>query len=107
MKKIICSVWILFIVTWFVCGVNIWLIGAGVSTALFTGRMINYIVSLKTICAIEIIAVLVTVPIQLLFHSWGIVTFSMTVLLRIIFLAIVYYDSVAYQYIVREQRREE
>lgn len=97
---------ILLITTWFVQGLNFATIMAIVSTTMFCCRKFGYFCKPNSLVVMESVSLFITVVMQLLFKRFNILTFIIIVIMRALFLWIVYYDTEAFVYVSKEVRRE-
>ena len=106
MNTLIIGCVILWILAAISQGLSIETLGALISTSLFCSRKIGHFCKLNTLVAIECISMFLTIAWGMLFKSiqWSRILFC--IVIRLIFLAVCYYDTKEWVYVKEVHRKE-
>ncbi len=94
----------LWLATWLVRGFSVYILCVLVSTLMFASRRIGIQVQFNTILTCEILPFGITTILNLLFKTFTWKVFLLTLLLRVIFIGVVVYDSKAFVYFTEERK---
>ena len=101
------AVIVVLIFSWITIGFTLATIVATIATGMFLARKFGIIKPVKVMAAMEIISAIVTFAFLLLFGHFSVLRVFIYIILRGIFLGIVYYDEVEYVYVTRIEQRED
>lgn len=107
MNTLLIACTVLWVLTVICQGLSITTIGTLISTVLFCSRKVGHFCKLNTLIAIECISLFLGMVWQLLFKDMDWFRMIVCIILRLIFLAICYYDTKEWIYVKEVHRKED
>lgn len=99
MKKQIILCMVLLLAVYLLQGFNLVAVTATVSTLLFCARKIGYFCKISVLAGIELAGVFLYCVWQILFKDMNVWLLALTVVVRLVFMAVVYYEIHNYIYV--------
>lgn len=94
-----------WILGFFINGFTLYSFITIIPTIMFAIKKLGIFPKLGNIIACEVIFLFFSISWRLLFHKFSLLKLILTLILRIIFIGIAYYDSVAYVYTTEERKK--
>ena len=107
MNALLISAGVLFLITAILNGFSFLTIFALITTIMFCGRKVGYYTTVEKVVPLEAFGMFFTSMLSLIFHKFVLWKFIVTLILRVAFVLLLWYDSTYFVYIKEEQRLNE